>query len=168
MYFWSFSWRNTNTSVISSISTSGRGTKVGRAVSMRGSEQQFPLAQGPGRPSLLRAPDPPSWPLFPLVAPSTCADLAPPHSYSSESQGRKGCTCQVKQLLGLEETMRLTNTCEDGPLYPTEAGFLTWGPQAPTMPIAWLWRLCKPSEAENENDSQSRRGCPLSTFQPCF
>lgn len=25
MYFWSFSWRNTSTSVISSMSTSGRG-----------------------------------------------------------------------------------------------------------------------------------------------
>lgn len=31
MYFWSFSWRNTSTSVISSMSTSGRRIKAGQS-----------------------------------------------------------------------------------------------------------------------------------------
>ena len=81
MYFWSFSWRNTSTSVISSMSTSGRGMEAGGESALEDASSCFPF------PDLS-----PSGCFLPLRRPPTS-----PHSYSSETVGGGGDTCVIRQ-----------------------------------------------------------------------
>lgn len=139
----------------------------GRAVGMTGSEQRFPLTQGPGQAD-------PIWSELPIPLPGLSSLwLFPPPVQTShlptltalKCEGGKGCMCQVIRLLGLEETVRLTNTYEDSRLYPTEAGFSTQGQRPLPCPLLGSTGCANPLKLRIKRMPRAG-GATLS--QPCF